>query len=76
MWAFTMGLIIMGQRNGRDGGGRSDLAAAARHMVTHFGHTHTLSLLSHNLANFKPKIMILRSLKSSQTGVFFHILWE
>jgi len=70
VWAFTMGLILVGAEEWERWWWEGWSGSAARHKVMHFGHTHALSLLSHNSANFKPKIKILRLLKSFQTGVF------
>jgi hypothetical protein len=56
-----------------DGGGRSDVAVTARHMVTKFWPV-THVEFSYNSANFEPKIMVSKELKSSQTGVYLHII--
>ena len=62
-----MGLIIVGPVGREEGGGRSDVAAVAHHMVTGFAQLHRVTRLefSYNSADCEPKIIVLRSLKRS-----------
>jgi hypothetical protein len=48
------------------------VAVTARHMVTKFWPV-TRVEFSYNSANFEPKIMVSKELKSSQMGVYLHI---
>ena len=57
-----------------DGGEKSDVAAATRHTVTEVTRFEFSYIQGYNSANCEPKIMVLRSLKSSQGGLYLCII--